>query len=211
MKYTVYKITNTINGKIYIGCHRTENLDDGYMGSGNLICRAIAKYGAEFFVKEYIAIFDTSEEMFDMESKLVNEEFVSRSDTYNLKEGGLGGWDFARKYPGKREQDLKNLTLAAPALAKLRTDPEWTQQLFIKMSNIRKRYFEDNPGRFTGLSHTDKTKAAIGEASAIHQCGEGNSQYGSMWIHSLEEKRSKKINKNDPIPDGWIKGRKIKF
>ena len=36
MHYTVYKITNTANGRIYVGVHRTENPHDSYLGSGNL-------------------------------------------------------------------------------------------------------------------------------------------------------------------------------
>ena len=44
MLHLVYKITNNINNKIYIGAHSTENKFDTYFGSGILISRAIKKY-----------------------------------------------------------------------------------------------------------------------------------------------------------------------
>jgi len=35
-----------------------------------------------------------------------------------------------------------------------------------------------------------------------------NSQFGTIWIHNLETNQSKKIKRNDIIPNGWLKGRK---
>ncbi len=91
MYFTVYKIINNLNNKVYIGVHQTNNLNDCYMGSGELIKRAIKKYGVVNFTKEYIRIFDNSEEMFALEKKLVNEAFVKSNMTYNMSLGGLGG------------------------------------------------------------------------------------------------------------------------
>ena len=55
------------------------------------------------------------------------------------------------------------------------------------------------------------TRAAVGVLNSTYQAGTGNSQYGTQWIYSDDKKTSKKIRVTDDIPDGWIKGRKIKF
>lgn len=86
--YIVYKITNLLNDKIYVGYHSTNKLDDGYMGSGSLITKAIEKYGVDNFKKEILYIFNNKEEAELVESIIVDAEFVKRTDVYNITTGG---------------------------------------------------------------------------------------------------------------------------
>ena len=93
MHFIVYKTTNLINSKYYIGAHKTEDMNDSYLGSGIELRRAVKKHGIENFSKEILFVYDTSEKMYAKESELVNVKFLAEEKTYNLKLGGSGGWD----------------------------------------------------------------------------------------------------------------------
>jgi len=73
--------------------------------------------------------------------------------------------------------------------------------------SLMNSYFATTPTR----SVSQAARASIGAANSIHQSGEGNSQFGTRWIHSIELKESKKIRLTDELPEGWEYGRKIKF
>ena len=91
MKYHYfYKITNTINNYFYYGVHNTDNLNDGYMGSGTRLHRAYKKYGIENFTKEILKYFNTVKEAFDYEAEVVTENLVNDETCYNCIIGGKG-------------------------------------------------------------------------------------------------------------------------
>lgn len=97
MFYYLYQITNKVNRKIYIGVHKTNNIDDGYMGSGKILHHAITKYGTDNFEKIILETFANSEDMYAKEKEIVTEEFLSREDVYNIRRGGFGGFDYINK------------------------------------------------------------------------------------------------------------------
>lgn len=88
MYHTVYKVTNLINGKIYIGKHNTEFLYDSYRGTGTRIKRAIKKYGKENFSIEYLFFGFSEQDAYDFEESIVTKDFIKRNDVYNSRIGG---------------------------------------------------------------------------------------------------------------------------
>lgn len=229
--YLIYQITNKLNGMIYIGKHKTSNIDDGYMGSGLRICNAIKKYGIENFEKTILFECSSDDEMNKLEAEIVNEEFISRDDVYNLKIGGEGGWDYvnknsnnaekqARFFKNKSADEIKAISKKGGAAMKakhINMTPE-EKECFKNMCRLNtKKWNEANPDYFKGernpmygKTHSEKTRKRLSETHT----GSQNSQYGKCWIYSIHEKKSIKIKSDDLmyyLNNGWVKGRKMKF
>jgi hypothetical protein len=85
----IYKITNLLNGKFYVG--KDSKNDPKYFGSGIFIKRAILKYGIDNFYKEVIQFCDNLAELNEMEKYWIRE-LDSRNPKigYNVSEGGDG-------------------------------------------------------------------------------------------------------------------------
>lgn len=80
-----YKITNTVNGNYYYGIHSTDNLDDGYLGSGTRLKSAMKLYGKDAFEKEILMFFESREKASEYEATVVTEELVHDTKCYNMK------------------------------------------------------------------------------------------------------------------------------
>lgn len=106
--FYIYRITNLVNGKTYIGQHKyKETPYDGYMGSGYNIKRAYKKHGIENFKKE-ILVFNISERKYvDLLEKTFiasEREKVGIENCYNIADGGQGGNIGARNEEWRRKQ-----------------------------------------------------------------------------------------------------------
>ena len=135
----IYKITNLINHKIYIGQHYGYE-DDSYMGSGELIKRAIIKYGKENFKKEIIEICQTASETNLKEDYYITFFNSYTPKGYNIAVGGSGG-DTITNNPNRQE--------------------------IIKKVKEHHADFKGNKHPSYGIKRSDYTKKLIGEKSKL--------------------------------------------
>ena len=208
MFYTVYKITNLVNNKIYVGLHVTNDLNDDYLGSGKQIQAAVKKYGRKNFKREYIKICETPEEMYNLEATIVNEDFVKSPNTYNMKTGGTGSWYHVNANPEKYKQIRSESAKRKNANWKENPfkNPEWQKQ-FNSMTN---------PEIVKDLCRRANSPEAIAKKKETWKKtgrgkGDKNSQFGTCWIYH-SDLGNKKISKNELdkyLSLGYNKGRKI--
>ena len=147
----VYLITNNLNGKIYVGKHSTDNLNDGYMGSGKLIKLAYNKYGIENFTKQILQFAETEEELNDLEMFYI-KDLDAKAKGYNLTDGGEGTVGY--KMSNESKQKISNFQKQQNCPWKHNPHSEETKQ---KISESLKG--EKNP--FFGKHHSEETKQKL--------------------------------------------------
>lgn len=183
MNYTVYKTTNEITGKVYIGVHVTDNPDDTYLGSGKGLLRAIKRYGRDAFTKTILHCFDSYEEMVEMEATLVNSEFVSKRSNYNMVVGG--GYPPSCKGKKPTEQHRKRISEAL----KGRVISEETRR---KLSVANTGYKPTAEAiRKAGDSHRGKPLSAEHKRKlSERQLGDKNHMFGKHQTPESNQKRA---------------------
>lgn len=211
MFYLIYKTTNIVNGKFYIGKHKTNEITDSYMGSGKRLKYAIKKYGIENFHREILHVCRTEKQMNILEKILV----VPDPETnYNLCIGGQGGFSFIntnRLWNTAKHLDAanRNVKIATEKLKHLyKEDPCWRkmQSEKIKISHPSTKDGYVNP--FKGKTHSSEWREYQSIRMKGKQEGYLNSQYGTVWINNgMINKKIKKEDFSIWVELGFERGR----
>ena len=178
--YYIYKTTNLINGKTYIGQHKFDlGKNDSYIGSGKLLWKAIKKYGKENFKKEILEVALSKFEVNILEKYYIAKERAIGKAEYNLADGGLGGNLSGENHP-------------------LYGKPSYWRGKNLSPEHCKK-ISENNAHYWKGKHHSPETCQKISEANS----GEKHPFYGK---HHTEESNEK--NRQSHLGrETWMKGK----
>lgn len=181
----IYKTTNTITNQYYIGRHSTNNLKDGYKGSGTVLKRGFKKYGKDAFITEILYFCSSFVELVELEKDIITLDLIKDINCLNLTPGGLNCILIGDNNPnyGKPLSDKQRKRLSDMAKTRM---------------GIK------NP--FYGRKHSDKTRNILSE-SAKTKTGSKNSFYNKKHSEETKQKISEKnkINMSNPELKNKIK------
>jgi hypothetical protein len=209
----IYKITNLLNNKIYIGRQNKNN--ENYFGSGKLIKNSIKKNGIECFKKEIIQNCLTQEELNNAEQFWIwKENSQDRNIGYNISKGGSDGGFHNEEHRIKAQKAAGisiNKNIRTPRLKEKFKDPIFVKNLTQKIKETKIRKYNSSNG-WGGKTHSKETKDQMRISAKGKHAGIKNSQFGTCWIIHLELKEVKKIQQIDLnyyLSNNWKRGRKI--
>jgi group I intron endonuclease len=143
--HIIYKTTCLVTNKYYIGMHSTDDLNDGYMGSGQVLWKSIKKYGKEQHVCEVLEHLPNREELVLREEELVNPVVLKDELCMNLRTGGTGNYpgrptkeETSKKLSGKGKEWWANATEEEKAIRLKMTTLPRTKEWLSKMSESQK-------------------------------------------------------------------------
>lgn len=179
----IYKITRT-DGKYYIGLHSTDDLEDEYFGSGQLLWKSIKKHGKEKHSKEILEFLPSRTALRDRERELVNLETIKDPLCLNRCPGGEGGFIPASITPEARSKAVETLRTNG-------TSKGWAPAY--KQALGRGKTIVNG---MSGKKHTTAAKDKMSSSAS----GEKNSQFGkTAYVNPDTGERKMLFNR----PENW--------
>jgi group I intron endonuclease len=163
----IYKITNTLNGKVYIGLTTTslaerfrDHKSRARTGADSLLCRAMRKYGVDVFTAEVLTTVETREDLVKAEQRFIAEYgAMDRSQGYNMTAGGEGTWGraYSEETRAKMSAAAKRQMLDEEMRARLSA----ATKLQMADEAMRARLAELRRGKGLSQETRDKISAAM--------------------------------------------------
>ena len=205
----IYKTTCNVTGRYYIGMHSTDNLNDGYIGSGKRLWYSLNYYGKANHYKEILEYLPDRSSLKKREKEIVTSDLIKKNLCMNLKEGGDGGFislsacTKGGQIAGKIQKE------------KIESNPKYKEILKEQWAKKVKQAHETGKIKYNGMlgkEMTESAKRLMGDKNKIKQKGELNSQFGTCWItKDGENKKIKRDLVDEWLKNGWGFGRSKKF
>ena len=179
----IYKTTNLLSGRYYIGMHSMDNLEDGYLGSGLYLKRSLNKHGKENHKLEILEFCTSREELKSRETEIVNLKEIAKKECMNLRVGGQGRendhiitaetrkkmseshkgqipWMTGKRHTQETRKKISNAGMGRVCKDETRKKISEAQKGHIVSKETRKRISESNIGNY----HTDASKQKMSES-----------------------------------------------
>lgn len=200
----IYKTTNTINSKMYIGkSERNIHESKDYYGSGKLLKNAIKKYSKCNFKKEILYVVDDLE-LLDFIEELVIEKYKNKfgNNCYNIANGGSGGNNHKYKNDIEKQKFSEKMSILNAGSKNGFFSKEHSDETKQKISEnktgvaMSDNFREKCSKRMLGNEINDGRKHSdeVNKKKASH--GDKNGMFGKEHSQESLDKISKNIKKS---------------
>jgi hypothetical protein len=198
--HIIYKTTCLVTGKWYIGMHSTDDLEDGYLGSGQVLWKSIKKYGKDQHRCEILEHLPDRETLGLREEAILTQELRTDPLCMNLRSGGTGN------YPGKAHTEEVKRKIAAASAAHWK-DPVFKEKTGAAISSALKKNWSElsadqKRDQTTHLREALAQRVALDPALKEEMRARGKSTSEKLWANPAHrEQMSAKLKERHADPE----------
>lgn len=161
--YYTYRVNCTAVGwedYYYLGQHTTNNLDDGYKGSGTKLWEYYKQY-PEDYIFTILEFYSNKAELNKAEQKLIGDLYKTDEYCLNMNGGGHGSWKAACEYWNGRSHSEEHKRKTAESMRGKNKGRQHSEESKRNMSDSKK----GKPSVMKGKHHSEEAKLKISEAN----------------------------------------------